>query len=209
MTLEERKASARIEARARRDGAHEAALHDSPPIGEALRDVFLATVTPRPDAIVSGYWPVRGEMDPLVLLAHLHSIGHRCGLPVMVGRERPLVFRQWHPGMEMELGGFGIPVPPETMDEITPDLLLVPFLAFDDEGCRLGYGGGYYDRTLAKLRADNTDLMAVGVAYGAQKADKLPREATDQPLDLVVTEKEMIRPHRMQEPGARGKRKTT
>jgi len=209
MTVEERKASARLEARARRDAAHEAALHASPPIGETLRDIFLETVTPRPDAIVSGYWPVRGEIDPLPLLAHLHSIGHCCGLPVMVGRAQPLVFRQWHPDMEMESGGFGIPVPPETMDEVIPDLLLVPFLAFDNEGYRLGYGGGYYDRTLAKLRAHNADLLAVGVAYGAQKTDKLPREATDQPLDLVVTEKEMIRPLLVQEPGASGKREAT
>lgn len=127
----------------------------------------------------------------------------------MVGREKPLVFRQWHPDMEMTPGGFGIPVPPETMDEVTPDLLLVPFLAFDGEGYRLGYGGGYYDRTLAALRADNADLMAVGVAYGAQKTDKLPREATDQPLDLVVTENEIIRPHQAQESVVGEKREAT
>ena len=109
----------------------------------------------------------------------------------------------------MTPGGFGIPVPPETMDEVTPDLLLVPFLAFDGEGYRLGYGGGYYDRTLAALRADNADLMAVGVAYGAQKTDKLPREATDQPLDLVVTENEIIRPHQAQESVVGEKREAT
>ena len=199
MTVEESKAAARLKARTRRDAAHEAALHASPPTGERLRDIFRQTVTPRPGAIVSGYWPVRGEIDPLALLTFLHDTGHCCGLPVMVGREKPLVFRQWHPDMEMTPGGFGIPVPPETMDEVTPDLLLVPFLAFDGEGYRLGYGGGYYDRTLAALRADNADLMAVGVAYGAQKTDKLPREATDQPLDLVVTENEIIRPHQAQE----------
>lgn len=196
MSIDDTKREARAQALESRSRAHEAALaNPAQDTGQALLGHFLDALTPSLGMAISGYWPVRGETDVMPLLSHLHRQGHPCGLPVMVGREKPLLFRQWHPGLEMKEAGFAIPVPDEDAPELVPDLLLVPLLAFDGEGYRLGYGGGYYDRTLAALRAVNSrEPMAVGVAYAAQQCDHVPRHDGDQPLDMVVTERGVVRP---------------
>jgi len=190
MSIEETKHVARERALESRSRAHEAAsVNPAQDTGQALLRHFLDILMPSAEMTVSGYWPVRGEIDVIPLLSHLHGKGHHCGMPTMVGRTKPLLFREWYPGLEMKEAYFAIPVPGEEAPELVPDLLLVPLLAFDEEGYRLGYGGGYYDRTLAALRARNgRKSMAVGVAYAAQQCDHVPRHDGDQPLDLVVTE---------------------
>ncbi len=142
---------------------------------------------------VSGYMPMRGEIDPLPAMADLAADGI-IGVPIIPGKAVPLVFHRWAPDAAMRPGPFGARVPVEAV-EMEPHVLIVPLLAFDRRGGRLGYGGGYYDRTLERLRAARP-TMAVGFAWAAQETDDLPLEATDQPLDLIVTEAGVIRPER-------------
>lgn len=127
--------------------------------------------------------PILSEVDPLPVMAQWPG---DVGVPVIAGRGLPLTFRRWTPEVQMIEGPFGAQIPAKGPD-ITPALLIVPLVAFDADGYRLGYGGGFYDRTLAGLRAAGP-VMAVGFAFAAQEADALPREATDQRLDAVVTE---------------------
>ena len=181
-----RKAHLRREAAARRRQAH--ATH--PQAGLALMQHFKNAVAVPAGAAVSGFWPMAEEIDVKPLLAQLHASGHPIGLPVVVKKGEPLIFRQWHPGMALVAGGFGTEVPPHSAPEIEPRVLIVPLLAFDAEGFRLGYGGGFYDRTLDKLRRGSAaDPLAVGVAFSAQHVVRVPRDDFDQPLDWIVTEK--------------------
>jgi 5-formyltetrahydrofolate cyclo-ligase len=123
----------------------------------------------------------------------LHSLGHRLVLPAIRAAGEPLDFRAWQPGEPLVPAGFGTQEPAATAPSVAPSVLLVPLLAFDAAGYRLGYGGGFYDRSLALLRAAG-DTLAVGLAYADQQVAAVPREATDQPLDLVVTERRVIVP---------------
>jgi 5-formyltetrahydrofolate cyclo-ligase len=113
-------------------------------------------------------------------------------VPVIEGKGLPLRFREWSPGVRMQPGPFGAQVP-ATGDWLQPELLIVPLLAFDAAGRRLGYGGGFYDRTLAALRARGP-VRAIGLAYAAQQVGEVPADATDQPLDAIVTEAGVLRP---------------
>ena len=113
------------------------------------------------------------------------------GVPVIPGEARPLVFHRWHPDARMVAGAFGALVP-EASQEVVPEVLIVPLLAFDRAGYRLGYGGGFYDRTLEGLRARGP-VTAIGFAFAAQEVDRVPTEPTDQKLDLIVTERGVIR----------------
>ena len=180
------KTECRRQAAARRKRAHDAA-HDA---GAALRDTFLAAGFLHPGDIVSGYAPIRSEIDVMPLMTELAARGHRLCLPVIAGPGRPLVFREWMPGCQMTEGPFGARVPARG-ERLEPTLLLVPLLAFDGRGYRLGYGGGFYDRTLERLRAAG-DVRAVGIAYAAQRMEAVPIEPTDQRLDAVVTEAGVI-----------------
>lgn len=159
--------------------------------GARLRENFRAIAIPA-DVAVSGYWPMEGEIDPRVLMADLAARGHALGLPVVEGRGKPLLFRVWRRGDALVPGSLGIPAPGSGAAPLVPGLLLVPLLAFDREGFRLGHGAGYYDMTLAGLRAAGA-VLAVGIAYAGQEVARVPREAHDQPLDWVVTEREAIR----------------
>ncbi len=180
------KANLRREASARRRQAH--AAH--PQAGLALMQHFKSSIAVPAGAIVSGFWPMGEEIDVKPLLGQLHASGHPIGLPVVVKKGEPLIFRQWHPGMALLAGGFGTEVPPPNAPEVQPQVLIVPLLAFDGEGYRLGYGGGFYDRTLDKLRTGRAaNPLAVGVAYSAQHVARVPRGHFDQPLDWIVTEK--------------------
>lgn len=142
---------------------------------------------------VSGFKSFADEIDVMPLLARLAREGWRTALPVVVGRGQPLVFRAWAPGEPTVAGAWSIPVPLATAPELEPDVLLVPMLAFDGAGFRLGYGGGFYDRTLAALRAAKP-VIAVGVAYGAQEVAHVPRGRHDEPLDWILTEQGARRP---------------
>ena len=190
MDIRETKAAARREAAARRHAVHG---RDDGGAGSRLAAQFLQSVELPPDAAVSGYWPIRDEIDMRPLMDRLHAAGHPIGLPVIPGRDMPLVFRAWRPGDPLIEGTFATSVPPETAAEVTPDVLMVPLLAFDRTGYRLGYGGGFYDRTIAKLRAAG-GCLAVGVAYQGQHVDAVPRDRYDQPLDWMVTDQEAFAP---------------
>ena len=156
--------------------------------GAAAVGHFLAAIEPPAGCVVSGYWPMRGEFDVRPLLEALHGLGHVCALPVVLGRGRPLEFRVWSPGDDLAEAAFGTRVPRADAPLATPRFLLVPLLAFDGRGYRLGYGGGFYDRTLAALAADGAKPIAVGCAFEDQRVDALPVGATDRRLDWLVTE---------------------
>lgn len=177
MSLEDAKAEARKAAFARRAEARSEAAERK---ANAHLEALLGDLAPGP---VSGFWPIRTEIDPRpALIASARPI---C-LPVVVGAGQPLVFRAWAPGAAMVEGAYGAAVPADPV-EVTPRIVVVPLAAFDARGMRLGYGGGFYDRTLAGLRARGP-VTAVGFAFAGQETDALPVEETDMPLDLIVTE---------------------
>lgn len=138
---------------------------------------------------LSGFLPIRTEIDPLPAMAEAAAHG-LVGVPVIQGKAQPLKFSRWQPDAPLREGPFGASVP--VMDDyFEPEILIVPLVAFDARGGRLGYGGGFYDRTLEQLRAKRPTL-AIGFAFDAQEATDLPLEATDQPLDMVVTQSRVL-----------------
>lgn len=182
MTLERHKADARKAAFARRKLAHEAGHRGA----AGHLSAVLAGYRGVP---LSGYLPIRTEIDPLPAMAEAAAHG-LVGVPVIRSKAQPLVFSRWEPDCALIDGPFGASVP-AVERLIIPEVLIVPLVAFSRAGGRLGYGGGFYDRTLEGLRAQRPTL-AIGFAYAAQEADDLPLEATDQPLDMIVTEREVI-----------------
>lgn len=157
-----------------------------PALGTDVSRHVLAAYPPPPGAVVAGFWPINEELDIRPLLDALHARGHRLVLPVTGKRGQPLVFRQWAPGDALERERFGTFRP--TGPELRPDFLLVPLLAFDRTGARLGYGAGYYDKTLAGLPG----AFALGCAYAAQEVASVPTGPYDVPLDAVATERGVI-----------------
>ena len=135
---------------------------------------------------VSAFSAVGDEISPLPLVLKVLDCGHPVCLPVMQGKGRPLLFRSWKPGDETTAAVWGIHEPLPSAPAVEPDVLLVPLLAFDARGYRLGYGGGFYDRTLADLRA-RKPIVAIGVAFDEQRIDDVPHTAEDQRLDWVLT----------------------
>ena len=150
---------------------------------------FLAAIKISPGTIVSGYFPVREEFDVMPLMSRLSRIGIKCCLPVIQRRSNPLIFRLWRPGVKLISNPYRIPEPGPESEEVMPNILLVPLLAFDSEGYRLGYGGGYYDQTLNSLRSKSKNLLAVGMAFMEQQVDHVPHNLMDARLDWVVTER--------------------
>ena len=142
-------------------------------------------------SIVSAFHPIGEEPDTLALLARLADAGFATALPAVVGRATHLEFRSWRPGDPVLIGRMGIAEPLQSAPAVEPDLLFVPLACFDRRGHRIGYGAGYYDRSLERLRAMK-DIFAVGVAYGVCEVGAVPYEAHDQPLDVVLTERETI-----------------
>ncbi len=138
---------------------------------------------------LSGYMPIRTEIDPLPTMAEASAYGP-VGVPVIQGAGQPLRFSRWTPEGALKDGPFGAKVPVDD-DYFDPEILIVPLVAFDARGGRLGYGGGFYDRTLEGLRA-NRPTLAIGFAFDAQEAEELPLEPTDQPLDMLVTESRVL-----------------
>ena len=189
MSLAEEKGALRAKVAAIRRAAFEAAGQGA---GELFERRFLAAIPLPEEAVVAGYWPVGEEMEIRQLMRHLHDAGYVCALPMIAGRNRPLVFRAWRPGAALMPGAYGIPAPPADAPELRPDVVVVPLLAYDREGRRLGRGAGYYDRTLRALRAQ-AEVIAVGAAYAAQQVDSVPHDRSDERLDWVVTEQGAIR----------------
>lgn len=177
MTLADIKTAARKAAFARRKAAH-----DMGPGTAGYLSEVLAGYRGVPTA---GYMAMRTEIDPIAAMeeASAHGI---VGVPVIMEAGQPLQFRIWSPGCDLIAGAFGAMIP-EAGDWMIPEIVIVPLVAFDRRGGRLGYGGGFYDRTLELLRKQKPTL-AIGFAYAAQEATDLPLEPTDQPLDMIVTE---------------------
>lgn len=166
--------------------------------GLARQGIGLLTGTllsTRADAVIAGYWPHGAELDCLPLLEQLHGAGRALVLPVIHEPDQPLVFRSWSPGQPLAPGRLRIPEPLPDAGERRPDILLVPLVAFDRNGQRIGMGGGFYDRTLAALRTADASraVVAIGVAYAVQEQPAVPVEPHDQPLDWILTEHEAIR----------------
>lgn len=135
--------------------------------------------------VLAGYWPIRGEPDLRPLLSDLHGAGVVIALPVVETRAAPLVFRRWTPGMPMARGHWNIPVPPPAAEALFPDIAVAPCLGWDDACCRLGWGGGYYDRTLAAL---SPRPASIGIALAAARLRTIYPQPHDVPLDTIVTE---------------------
>lgn len=141
---------------------------------------------------ISGYWPIRTELDPRALISRLQFEGHALCLPVVPGPDVRLEFRCFDGESALVEGAFGAKTPPQNAALVEPQVVLLPLLAFDALGYRLGYGGGYYDRTLEDLRAKQPTL-AIGLAYDAQEVERVVIEPTDQRLDAMVTPSRQFR----------------
>ena len=169
---------------------------DAIPPGERAQAAETIAARPFPLEIVpgmtvSGFSPLKTEINPLPLMRRLADAGAQLALPVVAGRGKPLIMRAFAFGDALASGQWGIREPKSEAGEVAPDILLVPLLAFDRSGHRVGYGAGYYDMTIAKFRAMKR-ITAVGVAYAAQQIDTVPVTPRDARLDLVLTEREVI-----------------
>jgi 5-formyltetrahydrofolate cyclo-ligase len=142
-------------------------------------------------AVVSGYSPIRSEIDPLPLMQKLAACGARLALPVILARGKSLAFRAWSPDDRMMLGPLGILEPSPAATELVPDIMLVPLAAFDRAGHRIGYGAGHYDYTLAHLRKAKA-IVAIGLAFAAQEVDAVPALPHDVALDYVLTDRQVF-----------------
>lgn len=151
----------------------------------AACETFAASVPVRLGQTVSLYWAIREELNPEPLLLHLAREGYDVCLPVIKGREKPLEFRIWQENAPLYPSGFGTMAPGRDAPIVEPDVMVLPMLGFDAQGNRLGYGAGYYDRTIADIEKP---VLLVGYAFSIQEVDLLPAEPHDKPLDMVVTE---------------------
>ncbi len=183
----DKKADLRNEALARRDALPPEARQAAPE-AIAARKFPLAIA---PGTIVSGFMPLKSEINPLPLMRKLAGQGARLALPVVVGRGKPLLMREWVFGEPLVAGVWGIREPKPEAAVVDPDILLVPLLAFDRAGHRIGYGAGYYDLTLAQLRARKS-VIAAGLAFAVQEVAAIPATPRDARLDLVLTEQEVL-----------------
>lgn len=187
MTIDQAKMSLRAEARKRRA---DMAPGVAATAGEQVAARFARHVDFGPGDILAGYWPASSETDCRPLMVSACERGSHCALPVVTDPASPLSFFAWRPGAFLSPGVFGIMVPQDQSLPLVPTIILVPLLAFDLEGHRLGYGGGYYDRTIEFLRHRHGRalLRAIGIAFEAQRVDNLPHAIHDQRLDGVITE---------------------
>lgn len=144
-----------------------------------------------PGAIVSGFSAIRSEIDPMPLMLALRARGTRLALPVVVSRDKPLIMREWQPGVALVAASFGLSEPPADAPEVDPDIVLTPLSCFDRRGHRIGYGAGHYDRTIERLRAIKP-VVAIGIAFSVQEIARVPETELDQPLDFILTENEVI-----------------
>lgn len=180
--IEEAKAALRSQAHAIRAAIPQADRADA---AAAVAAAFFKDVAPAASDVVAAYWRIRDELDCQPILVRLMDNNHTVILPVVLGAEEPLDLRVWEQGEALYEAGFGTLAPSEQAPRAEPDLVIMPLLGFDKNGTRLGYGGGYYDRTLANL---SKKPRLIGLAFAAQELDEIPREAHDVPLDAVITE---------------------
>jgi 5-formyltetrahydrofolate cyclo-ligase len=186
-TISNEKAELRVAAQARRDAL-------PADVRKAAAETIAAQKFPLAIALgtlISGFMPLKSEINPLPLIQQLAEAGARLALPAIAGRGKPLIMRAWEFGAPLDRGQWGIREPKADAPEVEPDILLVPLLAFDRAGYRIGYGAGYYDMTIHRLRALKP-VTAVGIAFAAQEVPKIPTTPRDERLDLVLTEREVI-----------------
>jgi len=186
--ISKRKTELRSEAAARRDALPAETR-------KAAAEAIAARAFPLPitsGAIVAGFMPLKSEINPLPLMKALVAAGARLALPKIAGRGKPLIMRAWPWGAPLDAGQWDIREPKADAAEVDPDILLVPLLAFDRNGHRIGYGAGYYDMTIARLRSLKK-VTAVGIAFAMQEVSTVPATERDARLDLVLTEREAIR----------------
>ena len=155
---------------------------------EAITAALVQVLPSCPGTLIGCYWPFKGEYDPRPLARFLHANGTRLVLPVIVEKAKPVIFREWWPGVSMTHGVWNIPVP-EAGDPVAPDVLLVPLVGFDRQGYRLGYGGGYYDRTLV---APPAKPQAIGVGFELSRITTIHPQLHDIAMDLIVTERRAV-----------------
>ncbi len=160
--------------------------------GVAATGLLELAASEHEGSIISGFSSMPDELDTGPLLQALHVQGIKLALPVIEAKNQPLIFRSWAPGDEMATAQWGIREPLENQPEVLPDIVLVPLLAFDKRGYRLGYGGGFYDRTLEKIR-NIKPVLAVGLGFDEQEVDVVPHDRYDQRLDLVFTQTRALR----------------
>jgi 5-formyltetrahydrofolate cyclo-ligase len=189
MTTDDLKKALRREAKAARSAAF--ARHGAA-ASKTIADHGIAFAGRRAPAIVSGFLAIGEEIDPTPLMLRLLGEGYRLCLPVMEGKGKPLVFRAWKPGDVLAETMWGIREPLPEAETLDPDIVLGPLLAFDTEGYRLGYGGGFYDRTFARLRALKP-IVSIGIAYDEQKVDAVPHADYDERLDWILTPTGLLR----------------
>ena len=184
----EAKRLARIAARDRRAAAQGLLGLEA---SSAFARHFFAHLPVSSGEVITGYLPISSEADPMGILAEAAARGLVCAMPCVTERGKPLVFRRWQHGDPLVDGPHGTRQPADEAPPVEPQLVIVPLLAFDKVGRRLGYGGGYYDRTLTLLRAHagKKNVVAVGLAFSGQETDELPEHEGDQRLDWIVTEK--------------------
>ena len=185
--IDQLKAELRKSALARREALPPAERQAA--AGAIARRPFPLRISP--GVIVSGFSPLKSEINPLPLLRTLADAGARLALPVVAGRGQPLIMRAYAFGQQLNSGVWGIREPKDDAPEVDPDILIVPLAAFDRRGNRIGYGAGYYDMTINRLRALKP-VTAVGIAYAAQEVPDVPVTERDARLDLVLTERETI-----------------
>lgn len=190
MSVDNQKKELRLIAKGNRPGL---ALEAGPGAAEKLAANFFQSAlgSAERSLAVAGYWPMADEIDIRPLMTKLFEDGRTVVLPVVRAPAAALIFRRWQPRMALDAGGFGTRHPGPGEPEITPAIMLVPLLAFDDKGFRLGWGGGFYDRTLAGLRAAGP-VVAVGVAYHGQRVDQVPHAPEDELLDWIITDEDIL-----------------
>ena len=155
---------------------------------ETIIDIFFDYFKPEKDQTIAAYWPAGKEFDTRFLLDELVKQGYQCALPVASKESRVMAFKKWTHDIAMTKGEWGVPEP-EGGEELTPDIVIAPLLAFDQKGYRLGQGGGHYDSTIESLR-QNKEIIYIGIGYAEQAVlFKLPTEEHDVPLDYVLTPK--------------------
>jgi 5-formyltetrahydrofolate cyclo-ligase len=186
-TIEQAKAALRRQAIVRRD-AVPADMRAAAAQAIATRPFPVAIP---PGGIVSGFMPLKSEINPIPLLRNLAEAGARLALPAVAGKGKPLIMRAFAFGETLASGVWGIREPKPDAPQVDPDILIVPLLAFDRRGHRIGYGAGYYDMTITALRALKA-IVAVGIAFAAQEIADVPNTPRDARLDLVLTENEVI-----------------
>lgn len=186
MSIAKKKSDARKLAFAARKTAHDTGLDEA-----ANRNLIGQLALYRDAQIIAAYMPIRTEVSPFATMTILHGQEKRICVPVIQGEGQPLKFQEWTPDCEMVDGPFGASVPAMGAF-LQPDVVITPLVAFDRKGYRLGYGGGFYDRSFEELNAVKP-VIAVGFAYGAQELSRVPTEQTDHKLNAIVTEADVLR----------------